>query len=65
MFHSYTNSYQLVDGLSQDDLDWLVGFSELWLYALRSARLALEPLGTQLAEDHYGITIPTPAPKKE
>lgn len=29
-----------------DDLDWLVGFSELWLYALRSARLALEPLGT-------------------
>lgn len=27
----------------QDDLDWVLGFSELWLYALRSARLALEP----------------------
>ncbi len=27
----------------QDELDWVLGFSELWLYALRSARLALEP----------------------
>ena len=39
----------------QDDLDWLVGFSELWLYALRSARLALEPTkGAQLG-DHVKL----------
>ncbi|CAK9004038.1 Glyoxal reductase (GR) (Methylglyoxal reductase) [Durusdinium trenchii] len=32
-----------------DELDWLIGFSELWLYALRNARLALSTAATTTA----------------
>eukprot|EP00439_Symbiodinium_sp_Y106_P051975 s2253_g6.t4 len=36
-----TSGYRFPDETHFDELDWNTGFAELWLYALRAARLAL------------------------